>query len=417
MMWTNVWAVIRREYLQRVRSRAFVIGTVAVPLVMFGLMAVPILMARRNQAVDRHIAIVDRTGVLADRLEPELTELGWTVEAEPWSPEVEEQLRRNAEAGDIAGFLVLDDGTLAEGVATFETVTTPNPARTLTLRGAITRAALEQRLAASGGSADLASGGELRVRVLSSGVGINPDDDTPKFVIAYFGAMILYMVILIYSVAVMRATLEEKTSRIVEVIISSMEPWHLLLGKIVGVGAVSLTQLAIWIAAGTLAAAAGIPTLITARPDMTSLMDLQAALPGLGLLALFVGFFLGGFFMFSGIYAAVGSMVSSDEEANQVQFPVVMLLVGPVMVLSGVIQNPTSTWATVASLFPLFSPILMWGRVVAGGAPAWQVALSFVLMALAVLAIAWVAGRIYRVGILMTGKRPTLPELWRWMRA
>jgi len=415
-MWTNVWAVIRREYLQRVRSRAFVIGTVAVPVVMFGLMAVPILMARRNQAAERRIAVVDRTGVLADRLEPELTELGWTVQAEPWSPDAEEQLRRNIEAGDITGFLVLDDETLAEGVATFETMTSPNPTRTLTLRGAITRAALEQRLAASG-SADLASGGELRVRMLSTGAGIDPDDDTPKFVIAYFGAMILYMVILIYSVAVMRATLEEKTSRIVEVIISSMEPWHLLLGKIIGVGGVSLTQLAIWIAAGTLAAAAGIPTLMTARPDMTSIVDLQAALPGLGLLALFVGFFLGGFFMFSGIYAAVGSMVSSDEEANQVQFPVVMLLVGPVMVLSGVIQNPSSTWATAASLFPLFSPILMWGRVVAGGAPAWQVALSFLLMALAVLAIAWVAGRIYRVGILMTGKRPTLPELWRWMRA
>jgi ABC-2 type transport system permease protein len=225
------------------------------------------------------------------------------------------------------------------------------------------------------------------------------------------------MVILIYSVAVMRATIEEKTSRIVEVIISSMEPWHLLLGKIIGVGGVSLTQMAIWIAAGVLAAAAGIPTLMTARPDLTGLVDLQAALPSLGMLALFVGFFLGGFFMFSGIYAAVGAMVSTDEEANQVQFPVVMLLVGPVMVLTPVIQDPSSPWATVASLFPLFSPILMWGRVVAGGAPAWQVALSFVLMALAVVAIAWIAGRVYRVGILMTGKRPTLPELWRWVRA
>jgi len=416
-MWANVWAVIRREYLQRVRSRAFVIGTVAVPIIMFGLMAVPILMARRNRTEERHIAVVDRTGVLAARLAPELTDLGWSVETEPWSSDVEERLRRSAEAGDITGFLLLDDETLTDGVATFETVTSPNPARTLTLQGAVTRATLEQRLAESGGVGDLASGGDLRVRVLSSGVGINPDDNTPKFVIAYFGAMILYMVILIYSVAVMRATLEEKTSRIVEVIISSMEPWHLLLGKIIGVGGVSLTQLAIWIAAGTLAAAAGIPTLMTARPDLTGLIDLQAALPGLGMLALFVGFFLGGFFMFSGIYAAVGSMVSSDEEANQVQLPVVVLLVGPVMVLTSVIQNPSSTWATVASLFPLFTPILMWGRVVAGGAPAWQIALSFVLMALAVLAIAWLAGRIYRVGILMTGKRPTLPELWRWVRA
>lgn len=417
MMWHNVWAVIRREYLQRVRSRAFVISTVIVPLFMFGVMALPIILASRRGDAERHIAVVDRTGVLAERLEPELAELGWAVDDETWSDDVEERLRRSIEAGDIAGFVVLDDETLLDGIATFETMHNPNPVRSLTLRGAITRAALEQRLEDSGGTADLVSGGELRVRLLSGEAGVSPRDNGPTFAVAFVGAMILYMVILIYSVAVMRATLEEKTSRIVEVIISSMEPWHLLLGKIIGVGGVSLTQLAIWIGAGALAAAAGIPTLMTARPDLTGLVDLQAALPGLGMLALFVGFFLGGFFMFSGLYATVGSMVSTDEEANQLQFPVIVFLVGPVMMLQSVIQDPTATWATAASLFPLFSPILMWGRVVAGGAPAWQVALSFVLMALTVMAIAWVAGRIYRVGILMTGKRPTLPELWRWVRA
>jgi ABC-2 type transport system permease protein len=225
------------------------------------------------------------------------------------------------------------------------------------------------------------------------------------------------MVILIYSVAVMRATLEEKTSRIVEVIVASMEPWQLLLGKILGVGAVSLTQLGIWVGAGALAAAAGIPTLMAMRPDITGLVDLQAALPGLGLLALFVGFFVFGFFMYSGIYAAVGAICNTDEEANQAQFPVVMLLVGPIMMVMPVLQDPSAGWAVAASLFPLFSPLLMWARVVAGSVPAWQVAASFVLMALAILAIAWIAGRVYRVGILMTGKRPTLPELWRWVRA
>jgi ABC-2 type transport system permease protein len=246
---------------------------------------------------------------------------------------------------------------------------------------------------------------------------MNPDGDGPQFAIAYIGAMILYMVILIYSVAVMRATLEEKTSRIVEVIIASMEPWHLLLGKVIGVGAVSLTQLAIWITAGALAMAAGIPTLMTARPDLTGLVDLQAALPGLAQVALFACFFILGFFMYSGIYAAVGAMCNTDEEANQAQFPVVMLLVGPILMVMPVIQDPSATWATAVSLFPLFSPILMWARVAGGGVPAWQIGLSFVLMALAIVAIAWIAGRIYRVGILMTGKRPTLPELWRWVRA
>lgn len=416
-MWHNVWAVVRREYLQRVRTKSFVFGTVAVPLIMILLIVIPIVIAEGSDDEERHMVIVDGTGVLTERLEPELDELGWTVDPEPWTEDVEDRLRQRAADGEILGFLVLDDETLQEGIATFQTTSRPTPVRALTLRGAITRAAMEYRLEESGGAESILSGGELRIELLSDAPGADPDDDGPQFAIAYIGAMILYMVILIYSVAVMRATLEEKTSRIVEVIVASMKPWHLLLGKVLGVGAVSLTQLSIWILAGALALAAGIPTLMSARPDLTGLVDLQTALPGLGMAALFACFFILGFFMYSGIYAAVGAMCNTDEEANQAQFPVVLLLVGPIIMVTPIIQDPSATWATAASLFPLFSPILMWARVAGGGVPAWQIGLSFVLMGFAIVAIAWVAGRIYRVGILMTGKRPTLPELWRWVRA
>lgn len=417
MMWRNVWAVIRREYLQRVRTKSFVFGTIAVPLIMILLIGVPMVLGGGDGEGERHIVVVDRTGVLLERLEPELDELGWTVDPEPWADDVEDRLRRRAGEGEILGFLMLDDETLQEGVATFQTTARQTPIRTLTLRGAITRAAMEYHLDGSGSAESMLSGGVLRVELLSDAPGVDPDDSAGRFTVAYVGAMMLYMVILIYSVAVMRATLEEKTSRIAEVIVASMKPWHLLLGKIIGVGAVSLTQLSIWILAGTLAFAAGIPTLMATRPDLTELVDIQAALPGLGMLMLFAGFFTLGFFMYSGLYAAVGAMCNTDEEANQAQFPVIMLLVGPIIMVMPVIQDPSATWATLASLFPLFSPILMWARVAGGGAPAWQIALSFVLMALAIVAIAWVAGRIYRVGILMTGKRPTVPELWRWVRA
>jgi ABC-2 type transport system permease protein len=214
----------------------------------------------------------------------------------------------------------------------------------------------------------------------------------------------------------MRATLEEKTSRIVEIVISSMEPWHLMLGKIVGVGAVSLTQVAVWIASGVLLATLGLPMLLASRPDAPQLAQIAEVLPSAGLLALFVGFFVFGFLMYSGLYAAVGAMCNTDEEAQQTQLPLVLLIVPPILLVLPVIESPMTPMATVLSLFPLFTPILMWGRVAGGGVPAWQVGLSFVLMALAVLGIAWVAGRIYKTGILMTGKRPTLPELWRWVR-
>jgi ABC-2 type transport system permease protein len=134
------------------------------------------------------------------------------------------------------------------------------------------------------------------------------------------------------------------------------------------------------------------------------------------LIALFVGFFLLGFLMYSGLYAAVGAMCNTDEEAQQAQFPMIILMVVPIVMVMPVIQEPNTPMAVWLSLFPLFSPILMWARVAGGGVPSWQVFLSFVLMALMIWVIAWVAGRIYKVGILMSGKRPTLPELWRWVR-
>ncbi len=290
----------------------------------------------------------------------------------------------------------------------------PSPFRRMAIRSAISRAALEKALQDQGMDADqLMGGGELDVQVLSS-EGAGTDD--PRFAVAYGGAFFLYMMLLIYSVSVMRATLEEKTSRVVEVVISSMKPWHLMLGKILGVGAVGITQMAVWLLSGALAFSAGLPALVAARPEMASLESMRQFLPGVGLLLLFGAFFLFGFFLYSGLYAAVGAMCNTDEEAQQAQVPVTLLVIAPMILLMPVISDPGSTLAIATSLFPFFSPILMFARAAGGGAPAWQVAASFVLMALATVAVAWVAGRIYKVGILMAGKRPTLPELWRWVR-
>jgi ABC-2 type transport system permease protein len=413
-MWINVWAVIRREYLQRVRSRWFIAATVAGPVIMAALIVVPAYFAAQGERDSRDIAIVDGTSVLYERLAPTLTEGGWDVREERWRADVVTELRQQADDGDVGGFIMLDELTLETGEAILYTRDRPSALRQLTLRTSIARAALEYQLEQRGVDADaMLGGGELRIEMLSDE---GADLEDPEFAVAYVGAFLLYMVILLYAVAVMRATLEEKTNRIVEVIISSMKPWHLMLGKIVGVGAVSMTQMGIWLTAGALMFATGLPLLIAARPELASLSQVGELLPGLGLLALFVGYFVFGFFMYSGLYAAVGAMCNSDEEAQQAQIPVMMLLVVPIVMVTGVIENPSSTMAVTLSLIPLFSPILMWGRVAGGGVPGWQIGLSFVLMFVAILAIAWIAGRIYKVGILMAGKRPTLPELWRWVR-
>lgn len=411
---SNVWAVIRREYLQRVRSKWFLISTIGGPLFMIGIMVIPALTAGRAERAERNIAVVDRTGALYERLAPRLEEGGYRVRPEPWSEDVVPRLTQEVTEERLGGFLVLDEETLRSGSADFYAQQAPSTLQRLTMKGSVARTALEKVLADQGVDAEsMLSGGELRVELLS-GEGAGMED--PKFLVAYIGAFFLYMMFLLYSVSVMRATLEEKTSRVVEVIISSMKPWHLMLGKILGVGAVGLTQMGVWIASAALLASAGLPALIAARPELATLENVREFLPGVGMLLMFLCFFLFGYFIFAGLYAAVGAMCNTDEEAQQAQFPVMLLVVIPILFVMQTIQAPNTALSVGLSLFPFFSPILMFARVSVGAAPAWQVALSFVLMAGTVLAVAWVAGRIYKVGILMAGKRPTLPELWRWVR-
>lgn len=410
----DVWAVIRREYLQRVRSKWFIAATAGAPIFMLALIVVPAYFASQGAQSDREIAIVDGTEVLYERLAPKLEEGGWTVSEERWRASVVTELREAAEEGSIGGFVILDELTLETGEAIFYTNDRPSTLRLLTMRTSISRSALEYQLVQQEVDAEsLLSGGELRIELLEED---GADINEAAFAVAYVGAFLLYMMVLLYAVAVMRATLEEKTNRIVEVIISSMKPWHLMLGKILGVGAVSLTQMGIWVTAALLMFATGIPMLVAARPELANLSQLREILPGLGMLGLFIGYFVGGFFMYSGLYAAIGAMCNSDEEAQQAQWPVMMLLIIPIIMVTTVIEDPSSTMAVTLSLVPFFSPVLMWGRVAGGGVPVWQIGLSFVLMAVAVVAVAWLAGRIYKVGILMSGKRPTLPELVRWIR-
>jgi ABC-2 type transport system permease protein len=413
MMWPSVWAVIRREYLQRVRSKWFIIGTVGGPVFMAAMIFIPAYFAARGEMNERNIALVDRTEVLYEGLAPRLEQAGYTVSQEAWSDDVVEALTQRVMDDELGGFMILDDMTLTAGEASFHASSRPSAIRSLSLRQALVAAALEVQLRDAGvDAAAMLSGGALDVTVLSE----SATDNEAQLVAAAVGAFFLYMVILLYSVSVMRATLEEKTNRVVEIIVSSMKPWYLMLGKILGVGAVGLTQMAVWVLSAAILMSTALPMVIAARPELAELQNVQAALPGLGMLFLFLGFFVFGFFMFSGMYGAVGAMVSSDEEAQQAQFPVTMMVIVPMLFITPVLSDPSSNLSTGLSLFPLFSPIIMWIRVASGAAPWWQVGVSFVLMALTVLAIAWVAGRIYKVGILMTGKRPTLPELLRWVR-
>jgi ABC-2 type transport system permease protein len=234
------------------------------------------------------------------------------------------------------------------------------------------------------------------------------------FALAYIIGFVMYMAIFLYSVNVMRSVLEEKQTRIIEVLVSSLRPFQLMLGKVAGVGAVGLLQMAVW---GAAAAA-----LIRYRAAVFALFKVPAAvaagirLPaiGAGMVILVLAYFVLGYLLYSAMFAVVGAIVNTDSEAQQAQMPVVMLLVAGIIMFPPVLAEPAGTLATVMGLIPFFSPIIMPIRYAASDVPVGELATSVGLLAVVVIGVVWVAARIYRVGILMYGKRPGLRELVRW---
>ena len=206
----------------------------------------------------------------------------------------------------------------------------------------------------------------------------------------------------------MRGGIEEKQSRIVEVLISSVRPSQMMLGKLIGIGLVGLTQIGIW----------ALSTALLSLFGATMFASQGAKIPSIpvSLLVYFVLYFVLGFFLYATLYAMVGAIVSSEEDAQQVQLPVTLLIVMPMMIFGVVMANPNSTSSIVLSMIPFFAPTLMMLRIAVINPPVWQVILSMVIMVATILGSVWVAARIYRVGILMYGKRPSIAELGRWLR-
>jgi ABC-2 type transport system permease protein len=408
-----VLVVARREYLHRVRSKWFIASTLGLPLLMGVIFAGPLIIESRKRD-EGQIAVVDHTGILADGVIERLGS-GFAVERVAPAQGVNETLDERVAAEEIYGYLVLDEETLVSGTARFRGDERPGTVRRMQMQQAVVQTALEVQLGAAGDLdvETLLSGGKIEyVSLGEESTGVRR---AVEFAAGFVGAMLLYIILILYGVQVMRSVLEEKTTRIVEVIISAIQPWQLMLGKILGVGGVALTQLTIWL--GTLAVllTMGLPILIAAQPELAELQNVGEYLPAAGALVMFFAFFVLGFLLFSSLYAAVAAMCSTDEEAQQMQAPVIMLLIIPILFLAPIIEEPNGALAFWMSMVPFFSPVLMFPRYL-GGAPLWQPLVSLVLVAVTIVGVAWVAGRIYRVGILMQGKRPTLPELMRWIR-
>ncbi len=412
--WHTVWAVIEREFVARVKSRAFILATLLTPLLVAGFFGFVFWLEVRDDGAEPALAVVDETGQLYEFLAPRLEEAGYEPRQVSGDEADAEVLDARVAAEELSGYLRVDDETLTSGTATYRSRDGLSRLRRISLAGAVTQSALEARF--GGAQTDVAallSGGSIQVEVVNR-ESEDMDEGSPVF--ALVGSFLLYMALLLYGGQILRSILDEKSGRIAEIIISSMRPWEFLLGKIVGVGAVGLLQIAVWIGFVMLLVLAVLPALPLIAGALPDSLSVSGMLPGPGEAVFFVVCFVLGYLMYASVFAAVGALNSSDTEAQQMMWPVILLVMVPMMTLGPVIQDPDGTMAVWLSQVPFFSPILMFTRVAVGAPALWEVALSMVLLVLGVLGMAVVAGKIYRVGILMQGKRPTLPEVWRWVR-
>ncbi len=422
----KVWLVIKREYLTRVRTKGFLFGTFVVPLLLLGMVMIPALVASRQVSQTLKLAVIDETGNLAAAIAQGLDDklpdgaLAYQIVRRVERPEtakekqLREELRRQVTGGELDGFLVIPAKVLDGEAAVFHARNTGDFELSGAVRRALDDAATAQRLKARGLQV-------ANVRALIGGVKLTLVKETPEGGVVERGQTIvtaivlmffLYMTIFVYGLATMQSVQEEKNTRVVEILVSSLRPSHLLWGKMLGVGAVGFTQFAVWLGSGALLATYGALAASALRPDI-SLPRIPVPYSMLGFILIF---FVSGYFLYASVYAAIGAMVSSTEEAQQVSTPVNLLLGFSPVLLGVILRNPNSPLAVALSMIPFFSPVHMVLRITIQTPPLWQILLSIVIILLTTSAIVQVSARIYRVGILMYGKRPSLVELARWLR-
>lgn len=422
--------IFKKEYLQKVKSLGFWLTTILMPVFMFGIMIVPmLLMTRQKPSIT--VAVVDPGGVVFPALLAAQEERDKEVKDQnkdagkvalehrsevdvtfrKSAGEAPETLQKKVEEKAIDGYLVIPQDFLKASEIEFYARNLSNITAIQVLESILNRTQFAMKARALNLNPEDKE--FLRARVGIKGFKVAKGKAKEEGALAGFLAvmaifMTLYMLILIYGSFIMRAVLEEKSTRVVEILISSVPPFQLLMGKILGVAAAGLTQTAVWIGTAVLLSAGALPIAAStgALPTFTALQ-----------LVFFVIFFVMGYLLFASLYAAVGAMFNNEQEAQQAATIVVIPIIVPVVMMQMVIADPGSTASVVISLIPIFTPLIMYLRILVETPPIWQIALSLALTTATLIGVIYVSGKIYRTGILMYGKRPNIKELWRWVRA
>jgi len=451
-------AIIKREYIQRVRTKFFVIITVLGPLMLVVFTIVPGLLFSIKAGGDTRIAVVDQTegarvyesirrsllrkdrgdehdssaGVAGslnanttDRAEQAGRSMGGSFVVEKVSPgerslaDVRRELNERIGRDELDGYLVIPPDILKNSQS--KTAYYGRNVGDVITRGQIedrlNRAVRRERLVAQGvreqDIEDLSKPVDLVAYPVNEKGQEGSKDTGAGFVMVFVIAFLIYISVLMYGQVVLGAIVEEKETRIAEVLFSSVRSSTLMVGKLIGVSLLALTQLGIWTVAFALLSLYGVGMLAAQGVNVGDIVIPQ--LPPLFFVYFFL-FFVLGYFIYASIYVLIGSMVTTAQEGGQLAMPVVFLLMAGLYMAFPVIRSPNSSFAVWVSMVPFFSPITMMVRIVSQTPPLWQILLSLVIGFLTVVLLLWLASRIYRIGMLMYGKRATIPEVMRWVR-
>lgn len=425
----KMWTVARREFLSRLKTKGFIIGTVLAPVFLIGMTVLPEFFMFLKSDQPKQFAVIDQTGAIFDSLVVALDDRNAAGQrvynltkhqaSAATLPELENILTAQINNGELDGYFVIPVDILAAGKAEYRAKSVTNFVENNRLENALSRTVRAWRIQQSGLNAE-------QVRLLVRRVGLRPirilasgqeeEDQGRTEGLVRIMVMFIYAAMLVYGQIVMRSVIEEKSSRVIESIIASLKPFQLMTGKILGVGALGLTQYSLWAATMGLLSLYGVQVthLFTRGAPASANLAMPSVPPEV--LLFFVLFFILGYFLYAAIFAGLGAMVNSDQEGQQLVFPVVMLVVIPFLCTFYIIENPNTQLSVILSLIPFFAPMTMFARIVVQMPPVWEIALCLALLVTTIAGMIWLVGRIFRVGVLMYGKRPTLPEVIKWIK-
>lgn len=450
--------IIQREYLTRVKKKTFVIMTILGPVLFAAIVIMPAWLASMEDKDKKQIAVIDKSQLFIDQLpETEYIKFDYVSENKL------ENLKNNFKESEYYAVLYITHlvANTPNSVILYSNKQ-PNIGVKSHISNAIEKKIEQTKLAKHNIDQNILKSvkTDISIRTIQwTEEGMEKESSTElAMVVGYIGGFLIYFFIFMFGAQVMRGVIEEKTSRIIEIIVSSAKPFQLMMGKIIGIGLVGLTQFALWViltfiiitgAKSVFAPEMGTPKAnevatqnimksqsdnsegiqseiftsgtTDATNELTDNTEIKQMLNALkdvniGLMVgAFIFFFLGGYLLYGSLFAAIGAAVDNETDTQQFMFPITIPLILAIIVMVNAIQNPMSPIAFWFSIIPLTSPVVMMVRL-PFGVPEWQMALSMGLLVLTFIGTTWLAGKIYRTGILMYGKKVNYKELWKWIR-